>query len=190
MGLPQVRKYLSFLDVEVKHTKTKQLQDKHISVCLENVSFGYDSDRQVIKEVSLGVKEKSLSQLLEKVVLEKVRLQKLLTGLAGGYKGNLMVCDIERSEIDDASFYEHVMYVTHKSTLFKGSVRENLMAAKDGLCEEQLLETLKKVKLYDFLMEQDGLDTMLVEMEIIYLRTKAAFSNRKSPLADKDMIYI
>ena len=99
-----MRKIFKLLDVEVKHTKTKQLQDKHISVCLENVSFGYDSDRQVIKEVSLGVKEKEFVAIVGESGSGKSTIAKLLTGLAGGYKGNLMVCDIERSEIDDASF--------------------------------------------------------------------------------------
>ncbi|BBK62291.1 cysteine ABC transporter ATP-binding protein [Amedibacterium intestinale] len=187
-GIAASAKIFKLLDVEVKHTKTKQLQDKHISVCLENVSFGYDSDRQVIKEVSLGVKEKEFVAIVGESGSGKSTIAKLLTGLASGYKGNLMVCDIERSEIDDASFYEHVMYVTHKSTLFKGSVRENLMAAKDGLCEEQLLEALKKVKLYDFLMEQDGLDTMLVENgNNLSGGQKQRLAIARALLADKDM---
>ena len=62
------------------------------------------------------------------------------------------------------------------------------MAAKDGLCEEQLLEALKKVKLYDFLMEQDGLDTMLVENgNNLSGGQKQRLAIARALLADKDM---
>lgn len=187
-GVAASAKIFKLLDVEVKHTKTKQLQKEPISIDLENVSFSYEGDRQIICALNLTIKEKEFVAIVGESGSGKSTIAKLIAGLASGYQGSLKVCDVERNELDDISFYKHVLYVTHKSTLFKGSVRENLMAAKAGLCEENLLEALRKVKLYDFLMEQDGLDTMIMENgNNLSGGQKQRLAIARALLADKDM---
>ena len=53
--------------------------------------------------------------------------------------------------------------VSHNSYLFGGTVRENLRMAKENASDDEMIEKLKEVKLWEFLAAQDGLDTVLNE---------------------------
>ncbi|MDO4793911.1 MAG: ATP-binding cassette domain-containing protein, partial [Filifactor alocis] len=46
---------------------------------------------------------------------------------------------------------------------FSGTVRDNLLMSRPEATEEEMFRALKQVRLYDFLMEQNGLDTVLSE---------------------------
>lgn len=57
----------------------------------------------------------------------------------------------------------NITYVSHQSYLFRGTVRENLCMGRPEASEEELWQALKKVRLADFLKEQQGLDTLVQE---------------------------
>ena len=57
----------------------------------------------------------------------------------------------------------NITYVSHQSYLFRGTVRENLCMGRPKASEEELWQALKKVRLADFLKEQQGLDTPVQE---------------------------
>ena len=58
---------------------------------------------------------------------------------------------------------QNITYVSHQSYLFRGTVRENLCMGRPEASEEELWQALKKVRLADFLKEQQGLDTLVQE---------------------------
>lgn len=57
----------------------------------------------------------------------------------------------------------HITYVGHNSYLFKGTVRENLLAADPAASEEQLWAVLEQTRLASYLRNENGLDTLLTE---------------------------
>ena len=59
---------------------------------------------------------------------------------------------------------EHITMVSHTSYLFKGTIRDNLLMGNRHATDIELYEALKKVNLYEFICEQDGLETRLAEM--------------------------
>ncbi len=58
---------------------------------------------------------------------------------------------------------EKLTYISHQSYLFKGSVRDNLLMGKPEATEAELWKALEQVKLADFLREEKGLETQLLE---------------------------
>lgn len=58
---------------------------------------------------------------------------------------------------------KNITLVNHNSYLFKGTVEENLKMAKNNATEEEMNEVLKKVNLYNFLQNEEGLKTKLLE---------------------------
>ena len=57
----------------------------------------------------------------------------------------------------------HCTYVGHRSHLFKGTVRDNLLLARPDALDEQLWAVLEQVNLASFLRGERGLDTQLQE---------------------------
>ena len=58
---------------------------------------------------------------------------------------------------------QKITYVSHDAYLFKGSVRDNLLMAKGDATEEEMWQVLEQTKLADFLRQEDGLDSKLLE---------------------------
>ena len=58
---------------------------------------------------------------------------------------------------------QNITYVSHQSYLFRGTVRENLYMGCPGASDEALWQVLEKVRLADFLKEEQGLDTPVQE---------------------------
>lgn len=79
------------------------------------------------------------------------------------YKGSVKIGDCNLSEISEESLMENITYINHQSYLFKGTVRENLLMGKPAASDEELWEMLRRVKLADFLRNENGLDTALAE---------------------------
>ncbi len=162
-GIAASGKIFRLLDLPAVEKKEGKIQDDMIDVVVSNVNFGYEEDRQILHGINLNVKHGQFVSIVGESGSGKSTIAKLIAGLAQGYKGSICVGNQERNQLDDSSFYEHVMYVTHKPMIFKGSIRENLAIAKDNLSDTDMLEALKKVQLYDFIIEQGGLDMQLVE---------------------------
>lgn len=58
---------------------------------------------------------------------------------------------------------QHITMVRHNSYLFKGTVEENLRMGNPKADRAQLEEALRKVNLWEFLKQQEGLQTVLQE---------------------------
>ena len=58
---------------------------------------------------------------------------------------------------------QKITYVSHDAYLFKGSVRDNLLMAKEDATEGEMWKVLEQTKLSDFLRQEEGLDTKLLE---------------------------
>ncbi len=87
----------------------------------------------------------------------------ILTGKNKRYEGEVTIGGTELRDLSEESRMKNITYVSHQSYLFKGTVRENLLMGRPDAAEEELWAVLERVKLKDFLQEENGLDIMLSE---------------------------
>ena len=83
--------------------------------------------------------------------------------LSRGYGGSVTIGGAELRTIREESLMRHITYVSHRSYLFKGTVRENLLMGCPAADDAALWRALEQVKLADFLRGEQGLDTPLAE---------------------------
>ena len=162
-GIAASAKIFRLLDIPLQEEAKCTLSDEPIVMQLSHVTFAYDQQRVVLQDVSLNVLANSFVSIVGESGSGKSTIAKLCCGFASDFQGSITVQGIERSSLADASFYKKVMYVTHKPTIIKGSVRENLRMGNPLASDEALWKVLQDVCIADFLQEQDGLDTMLEE---------------------------
>ena len=136
---------------------------KHPSIRCEHLGFGYEKDRAVLEDVNMVFQEGSFTAIVGKSGCGKSTVSSILMGHNKGYTGNVTVNGIQLNEIAEDSLMENFTYISHQSYLFKGSVRDNLLAASPQATDRRLWEVLEQVKLSGFLKEQQGLDTQLTE---------------------------
>ena len=87
----------------------------------------------------------------------------VLTGRNRGWSGRVTVGGIPLDKIAEESLLAKVTYVGHQSTLFKGTVGDNLRMGNPKADDAALWQVLEEVRLADFLRSEQGLDTPVAE---------------------------
>lgn len=162
-GIAASAKIFNILDEQVKEDEKQSLTADDITISLDQVTYSYDTKRTVVSDISLEIKPHQFIGIAGESGSGKSTLAKLIVGLANGYEGSLKVQGIERTQLDDTSFYERIIYVTHQPFVMKGSISENLKLGKPTATPQELWEVLRKVNLEEFVREQGGLDMQLLE---------------------------
>lgn len=133
------------------------------SVVFENVTFGYGEEKKVIQDVNFTVPEGSFTALVGTSGCGKSTIASLLMRNYLEYGGNVKVGGVSVRDIDEDALYQKITRIRHDSYLFKGTVCENLKMGKADASREEMLWALKKVNLYETVMEKGGLDMVLEE---------------------------
>ncbi|MBU3877714.1 ABC transporter ATP-binding protein/permease [Faecalicatena sp. AGMB00832] len=133
------------------------------SMQFENVTFGYDDGKPVLKNVSFQVEEGSFTALVGASGCGKSTIASLLMRYYLNYEGEVKIGGIPVRELNEEALYRKVTRIRHDSYIFKGTVRENLRMGKEDASKEEMLWALRKVNLYDTIMEKGGLDMQLSE---------------------------
>ncbi len=138
---------------------------KDASIICRNLSFSYkdNPDKEIINNANLRFTKGSLTALVGESGCGKSTIAAILMGRNKGYKGSISVDDIELSYIAEESLMKNVTYISHQSFLFKGTVKDNLIMAKNDATDDELWNVLNRVNLGDFLRSENGLDTKLTE---------------------------
>lgn len=161
-GMAACDKIFKLLDLPENSDKEKTIGDNK-TICIENLTYSYEQDREVLHGVKMELEQGKLTAIVGESGCGKSTIAGIIAGKNAGYGGSVTIGGIELNNIKEESIMENITLVSHNSYLFKGTVRENLLMGKPDASEAQCIEALKRVKLYDFLMEENGLDTVLME---------------------------
>lgn len=161
-GMAAIDKIFKILDLEVPEVKTLDLP-KSGSIKVENLSFSYDEDKNVLNDISIEIADRGMVSLVGASGSGKSTMASLLMKRSKNYSGKIFVGEVDFNEISEKSVMENITYISHSSYIFKGSVRDNLLMAKADARDEELWDVLKKTNLADFFEADNGLDFEIAE---------------------------
>ena len=161
-GMAAIDKIFKILDLEVPEVKTLDLP-KSGSIKVENLSFSYDEDKNVLNDISIEIADRGMVSLVGASGSGKSTMASLLMKRSKNYSGKIYVGETDFNEISEKSVMENITYISHSSYIFKGSVRDNLLMAKADARDEELWDVLKKTNLADFFEADNGLDFEIAE---------------------------
>lgn len=162
-GMAASDKIFRLLDLPEPEKGTKEPDGNSLDVDFENVSFSYEEDRQILKEISFRIPAGSMVSLVGESGCGKSTAAAVLMGRNRGYQGSVRLGGVELSEVSEESLMKSVTRVAHNSYLFKGTVEENLRMGKPDANRQEMIAVLRKVNLWGFLEAQEGLDTKIQE---------------------------
>lgn len=163
-GSAAADKIFRILESEEAEKGEFKISPDNVEIHGKNVDFSFDSQRQVLKNVSFTVKPGHFTALAGESGCGKSTISSILMGINKGYSGSITIGGNELSKIDESSLLENITMVSHNSYLFKGTIRDNLLMGKKDATDAELNDALRKVNLLDFVNGQEGLDTRLQEM--------------------------
>lgn len=141
----------------------KEQPEGEFSVSCRDLSFSYDGKRQILCGVDMDFKAGSFTAIVGESGCGKSTAAEILMCRNKGYSGSVLIGGKELSCISEESIIKKLTYISHKSYIFKGTVRENLLMGKPDASDSELWEALERVKLDGFLRQMKGLDTVINE---------------------------
>ncbi|MBE0340990.1 DUF454 family protein [Paenibacillus sp. 28ISP30-2] len=135
---------------------------KTTDIRLDQVNFAYD-ERDTLRNISMEIPQGSFVSIVGESGSGKSTVAGLIVGHHEGYQGSLSVGGTELAAISEESRMRHMTWIGFNSYIFKGTVEANLKMGNEHANEEQMLEALRQVKLYDFVLSQGGLEVELEE---------------------------
>lgn len=162
-GMAASDKLFRILEMDEPEQGTKTIPTGSSAVAFRDVSFSYDQKRPILQNVDVQIPSGAFAAVVGKSGCGKSTMASLLSGLVKGYTGSITVDGVPVSEIREENLMQSITVVTHNSYIFSGTVRENLQMAAPDASEERMVSALKQVRLWLFLEEQQGLETVLSE---------------------------
>ena len=132
-------------------------------LALRDVCFSYETDREILHEVSLQVPEHAFVGIAGESGSGKSTVASLIMGRRTPEKGSVTLSGVPMSELSEESVMKTITYIGFGSVFFKGSVRDNLLLADADADDERLWKVLEDCRLAEFFRAAEGLDTQLLE---------------------------
>lgn len=160
-GMAASDKLFKLLDTPADEQGTQIPENFDSDIKLENVTFSYDGEKTVLNGISADIPKNSLVSVVGESGCGKSTIASLICGTTKGYKGSIKIDGVEIRDIDEKALMDNITAVNFNSYIFAGTVRDNLLMACPNASDDELIDALEKVNLWEFLSSQDGLDTAL-----------------------------
>jgi ATP-binding cassette subfamily B multidrug efflux pump len=122
-------------------------------VRFENVSFRYDPDIPVLKDISFALKCNMKLAIVGQTGAGKSTIINLLARFYDPNEGRILINGYDIRDIPLASLRGHMSIVLQDSFLFPVSIRENIRFGKLEASDEEVVDAAKSVGAHDFIMK-------------------------------------
>jgi ATP-binding cassette subfamily B protein len=129
-----------------------------------NVSFSYEEDTAVLKNIDIAINDKERLALVGYTGAGKSTFVKLLSRFYDPTEGEIKIDGVNLKNLRIKSFRHKLGIVLQDNFLFSGTIKENIRYGKLEASDDEIKEVTKKVKAHEFIMElENGYDTLVGE---------------------------
>lgn len=152
---------------EIKNAVLQEGKDTKLSsfdIGFKNVSFAYDEDTQVLKDVSFTAKQGEVTALVGASGSGKTSILRLVSRLYDYDGGSILIDGKDIKDISTESLFKDVSIVFQDVTLFNTSVMENIRLGRESASDEEVRKAAKLANCMDFIDKlPEGFDTPIGE---------------------------
>jgi len=133
-------------------------------VVLENVHFGYDAARPILKGVSLKVGAGETVAIVGPSGSGKSTIGRLLFRFYDVSEGRLSIDGQDVRDVTQESLHGVIGVVPQDTVLFNDTIRYNIAYGRDGASEDEIVAAAKAAQIHDFIAAlPNGYDTAVGE---------------------------
>ena len=136
-------------------------------VRFEDVTFAYAGTRTVLDRINLDVQPGEIVALLGQTGSGKSTITNLIPRFYDPTKGRILIDETDIRDVTLQSLRSQVGLVLQETTLFIGSIYENIAFGRQGATEEDVYEAARAAQAHEFILSmQNGYQTVVGERGI------------------------
>jgi ATP-binding cassette subfamily B multidrug efflux pump len=130
----------------------------------EHVTFGYESDTMVLKDISLEAQPGEMVAFVGETGAGKSSMIKILSRFYDVDEGVIRIDGRDVRDVTQADLHRQIGTVFQEPFLFRGSVADNIRYGRLDATDEEIIEAAKAVGAHDFIAKlEEGYDTEVQE---------------------------
>ena len=156
--------FLSEPEMESEEGKKEHIENIKGNVSFQNVKFGYNPDKIIIKNFSADVNSDEKIAVVGPTGAGKTTLINLLMKFYELNEGQIVIDGTPISELKRSGVHELFCMVLQDTWIFEGSIKDNIKYAKTEATDEEVKKAAKAVGLHHYVKTlPEGYDTILNE---------------------------
>ena len=152
---------------EIKNAVLQEGEDTDLSsydIEFKNVSFAYNKDAKVLKDVSFTAKQGEVTALVGISGSGKTSVLRLISRLYDYDTGSILIDGKDIKNISTESLFKNVSIVFQDVTLFNTSIMENIRLGRESATDEEVNEAARLANCMDLIEKlPDGFNTLIGE---------------------------
>lgn len=142
----------------------KELENVKGEIVLNNVSFNYTDEENVLDDISLTIESGKTIALVGPSGGGKTTICSLIPRFYDVTKGSITLDGINIKDIKQKSLRQNIGIVQQDVYMFYGTIRDNIAYGKSDATEDEIIEAAKRANIHDFIVGlPDGYDTFVGE---------------------------
>ena len=163
-ALAGAERVFDVMDREPEKENGKNLMIEHIrgDVVVDNVTFGYNPDKVILKNVSIYAHPGQKIALVGSTGAGKTTITNLITRFYNVDKGKITIDGIDIQDINRGCLRQNIAMVLQDTHLFTGTVMENIRYGRPDATDEEVKQAAVTSNADMFIKNMpDGYDTVL-----------------------------
>ena len=174
-----------------ENTKHLDVKDAKGEIEFDNVKFGYEKDKIIIKGFSANVKPGQKVAIVGPTGAGKTTMVNLLMKFYDINSGDIKIDGISIKELKRENIHELFCMVLQDTWLYEGSIKENIRFNKDHVTDEEIWNACKVVGIDHFIKTlPKGLDTSVSDSDTISSGQKQLITIARGMIEDAPFLIL
>jgi ATP-binding cassette subfamily B protein len=165
-GVTGFRRFIEIIDTppEKDSEGATPIDTVRGNIRFENVSYGYENDKDVLRSLNLEIDEGEMLALVGPSGGGKTTICHLIPHFYDVEHGNIFIDGKEIHTITMESLRKNIGIVQQDVYLFNASIRENILYGNPDATEEEIITASKRANIHDYVMSlENGYETVIGE---------------------------
>lgn len=161
-GVTASDRMLEFMKKEEPQRDGNKILENDPYIEVKHLTHVYKDGTKALDNISLNINPGKMTAIVGPSGCGKSTLANILSGQFQTERNHIYLNAVEFYQYAAEEVTTKITRITHDGHLFIGTVKDNLLMGNESATEEQMIKSLEKVSMWDYLKTQDGLDTKVL----------------------------
>lgn len=165
-GVTGFERFIEIMDTKPEKDKdnAKNIEKLNGNIEFENVSYGYDGEKNVLKNINLKINQGQTFALVGSSGGGKTTICHLIPKFYTVKNGKIKIDGYDINDITADSLRKNIGIVQQDVYLFNSSIKENILYGRLDATDEEVIEAAKKANIHDYIVSlENGYETQIGE---------------------------